>query len=226
MSLSSYVINNMNIVKLLKYLKNANNSIALLENALSHSIRIRPVIKSRTIELVENIMELRDILEKMYKDKEDLAQKLKELKVLVIDLLDSDFDNNFVKNMRLKLNDYIDPTLLVAYAEIKLGNMGPDILLEALMAKNLANKANKMRNMIDSIDPNIIDRTTLDVYHIRQHEEMIKKYIAQSSAILHGLDEYTHNLSINKAGQIIKRRIRNTKRRNINSRRRNKRNNR
>ena len=120
MSLSSYVINNMNIVELLKYLKNANNSIALLENALSHSIRIRPVIKSRTIELVENIMELRDTLEKMYKDKEDLAQKLK---VLVIDLLDSDFDNNFVKNMRLKLNDYIIQFFWLLMQKLNLMNL-------------------------------------------------------------------------------------------------------
>jgi len=117
---------------------------------------------------------------------------------------------------------------LVAYAEIKLnelGNMGPDLMLQALMAKRLANKANKIRDRLDSSDPAIIDRTTLDVYDIRQHEEMIKKYIAQSSAILHGLDDKRLS-SVNKAGQIIKRRIRNTKRRNINSRSRNKRNNR
>lgn len=117
---------------------------------------------------------------------------------------------------------------MVAYAEIKLnelGNMGPDLMLQALMAKRLANKANKIRDRLDSSDPAIIDRTTLDVYDIRQHEEMIKKYIAQSSAILHGLDDKRLS-SVNKAGQIIKRRIRNTKRRNINSRSRNKRNNR
>lgn len=254
MSLSSYIINNMNIIELLKYLKRANNSIALvLNNPLSHSIRMNHAIKSRTIKVVENIMELRNTLETLDDEYQLITQSIlqadmtqserddalfnemkrvgisfKELKEKLINLLDNDFENRFVKKLRLDLNDFIRPNFLVDYAEIKLNELdhtGPDILLQALMAKNLANKANKMRNMIDSIDPNIIDRTTLDVYHIRQHEEMIKKYIAQSSAILHDLDDKRLS-SINKAGQIIKRRVRNTKRRNINSRSRNKRNNR
>jgi len=237
MSLSSHIINNMTIKTLLKYLKNANNSTTLvLENQLSHSIRIRPVFKSHTNILVENIMELRDKLETLYDEyllnaqtiiQEDIAERERDLKEKLIDLLDNDFENKFVKKLRLDLNDFVDPYFfpyfLVAYAQIKLnelGNKRPDLVLQALMAKNLATKAKELRERIDSIDRDNIDRrwTTIDLDKLREQEEMVKKYIAQASAIFHGLDNVIISSSKNKAGKIIKRRIRRTKRRSRNSR--------
>jgi hypothetical protein len=224
----------MHISTLLNYLKNANDSITLvLENPLSHSIRIRPVIKSHTNILVENIMELRNKLETLYDENElnmqterdlTLFNEMKRLKEMVINLLDNDFENKFVKKLRLNLNDFITSYFLVDYARIKLnelGNKRPELLLHVLMAKRLAIKAEEMRNSLDSIDPTttswIVDLDE-DVVYPDKQEKMVKKYIAQASAIFHGIDEYMHNLSKNKAGKIIKRRIRRTKRRNINSR--------
>jgi hypothetical protein len=236
MSLSSHIINNMHIKTLLNYLKKANSSITLvLKNPLSHSIRIRPVIKSHTNIAVENIMRLRDELETLYDEyvlnaqtiiQEDIAERERDLKEKLIDLLDNDFENKFVKKLRLDLNDFIDPYFLVAYAQIKLnelGNKRPELLLHALMAKRLAIKAEETRNSLDSIDPTttswIVDLDE-DVVYPDEQENKVKQYIAQASAIFHGLDEYEymHNLSKNKAGKIIKRRIRRTKRRNINNR--------
>jgi len=234
MSLSSYIINNMHIETLLNYLKNANNSITLvLENPLSHSIRIRPVFKSHTNILVENIMELRNKLETLYDENElnmqterdlTLFNEMKRLKEKLIDLLDNDFENKFVKKLRLDLNDFITSHFLVYYAQIKLNELGhkqPELLLHALMAKRLAIKAEEMRNSLDSIDPTttswIVD-LDIDVVYLDKQEKMMKKYIAQASAIFHGIDEYMHNLSKNKAGKIIKRRIRRTKRRSRNNR--------
>jgi hypothetical protein len=140
----------------------------------------------------------------------------------LIDLLDNDFENKFVKKLRLDLNDFINPYFfpyfLVAYAQIKLnefGHMQPDLVLQALMAKNLATKAKELREHIDRIDRTW---TTIDLDKLREQENTVKTYIVQASAIFHGLDEYMHNLSKNKAGKIIKRRIRRTKRRNINNR--------
>jgi hypothetical protein len=214
----------MTIKTLLKYLKNANNSITLvLENPLSHSIRIKPVIKSHTNILVENIMELYKELETLY-DKyvinaqtiiqEDIAEREIDLKEKLIDLLDNDFENKFVKKLRLDLNDFIDIYFLVAYAQIKLnelGHMRPDLVLQALMAKNLATKAKELRERIDSIDRDNIEWTTIDVYQVRQQEKMVNNYIAQASAIFHGLDNVIISSSKNKAGKIIKRRIRKIK---------------
>jgi hypothetical protein len=224
----------MHISTLLNYLKNANSSIALvLKTPLSHSIRIRPVIKSHTNILVENIMELRNKLETLYDENElnmqterdlTLFNEMKRLKEMLINLLDNDFENKFVKKLRLNLNDFITSYFLVDYAQIKLNELGhkrPELLLHVLMAKRLAIKAEEMRNSLYSIDPTttswIVDLDE-DVVYPDKHEKMVKKYIAQASAIFHGLDEYMHNLSKNKAGKIIKRRIRRTKRRNINSR--------
>jgi len=217
----------MHISTLLNYLKNANNSITLvLENPLSHSIRIRPVIKSHTNILVENIMELRNKLETLY-DKnelnmqtiiqEDIAERERDLKKKLIDLLDNDFENKFVKKLRLDLNDFVTSYFLVAYAQIKLNELGhkqPELLLHALMAKNLAIKAKEMRNSLDSIDPTTtswIDDMHKDIVYQDKQEKMVKKYIADATAIFHGIDEYMHNLSKNKAGKIIKRRIRKNK---------------
>jgi hypothetical protein len=216
----------MNIVELLKYLKNANNSIALLENPLSHSIRIRPVIKSHTIKLVENIMELRNTLETLCDENEVNAQtesilalfnEMKRLKEMLINLLDNDFENKFVKKLRLDLNDFIHPNFLVDYAENKLNELGdkrPELLLHVLMAKRLATKAEEMRNSLDSIDPTttswIMDMDE-DLVDRDEQEEMIKKYIAQASAIFHGLDNVIISSSKNKAGKIIKRYIRKNK---------------
>jgi hypothetical protein len=113
---------------------------------------------------------------------------------------------------------------LVYYAQIKLNELGhkqPELLLHALMAKRLAIKAEEIRNSLDTIDPTTrswIVGPDKDVVYLEKQEKLKKKYIAQACAIFHGLDEYMHNLSKNKAGKIIKRRIRRTKRRNINNR--------
>jgi hypothetical protein len=226
----------MTIKTLLKYLKNANNSITLvLENPLSHSIRIRPVFKSHTNILVENIMELYKELETLYHEyvlnaqtiiQEDIAERERDLKEKLIDLLDNDFENKFVEKLRLDLNDFITSYFLVYYAQIKLnelGNKRPDLVLQALMAKNLATKAEEMRNSLDTIDPTTrswIVGPDKDVVYLEKQEKLKKKYIAQACAIFHDIDkyEYMHNLSKNNAGKIIKRRIRRTKRRNINNR--------
>jgi len=212
----------MTIETLLKYLENAKSSLPLLlENPLSHSIRIRPVFKSHTNIVVENIMELYKELETLYHKyvinaqtiiQEDIAERERDLKEKLIDLLDNDFENKFVKKLRLDLNDFINPYFfpyyLATYAQHKLnefGHMQPDLVLQALMAKNLATKAKELRERIDRT------WTTIDKYQLRQQEKTVKTYIAQASAILHGLDEYMHNLSKNKAGKIIKQRIRKNK---------------
>jgi hypothetical protein len=97
------------------------------------------------------------------------------------------------------------------------------------MAKRLAIKAKEMRNSLDSIDPTttswIVDLDEDIVYPDKQ-EKMVKKYIAQASAIFHGLDNVIISSSKNKAGKIITRRIRRTKRRSRNSRNINSRNSR
>jgi hypothetical protein len=243
MSFSRSIINGMHISALFMYLKNANDSLTLLlKNPLSHSIRIRPVIKSHTIKLVENIMELYNKLETLDAEIELLSQtnllevsdlakryldvhdKMKHLKEVLINLLDNDFEDKFVKKLRLDLNDYVTLYVLTKHAENKLknlkklGHVEPEIVSQAIMAKNLATNAKEMRNSLDSIDPTSTP-WTMDVEQDDQ-ENMIKKYIADATAIFHGIDEYEymHKLSINKAGKIIKRRIRKTKRRNINSR--------
>jgi hypothetical protein len=247
MSFASSIVNGMHITALFKYLKNANDSITLLlENPLSHSIRIRPVIKSHTIKLVENIMELRNKLEKLDAENELLSQtnsveasvlvasdlaviyEMRHLKGMLINLLDNDFENKFVKKLRLDLNDYVTPYVLTKHAKNilkqldkpgtlgKLGHAGPDIVLQALMAKDLVTKAKEMRESLDSIDPTSTP-WNMDVDRDEQ-EEMAKKYLADATAIFYDIDEYMLNLSKNKAGKIIKRRIRRTKRRNINNR--------
>jgi hypothetical protein len=145
---------------------------------------------------------------------EDIAEREIDLKEKLIDLLDNDFENKFVKKLRLDLNDFIDIYFLVAYAQIKLnelGHMRPDLVLQALMAKNLATKAKELRERIDSIDRDNIEWTTIDVYQVRQQEEMFKQYIAQASAIFHGIDNVIISSSKNKSGKLIKRRIRKNK---------------
>jgi hypothetical protein len=246
MSLSSIIIKEMHISDLFNYLKNANDSITLLlENPLSHSIRIRPVIKSHTITLVENIMELYKELETLDAENELISQanlleasdlaasdlavinERERLEEVLINLLDNDFENKFVEKLRLDLNDFVSPYVLTKYAENKLknlrkleklgklGHVGPAIVSQAILAKDLATNAKEMRERLDNIDPTSTP-WTMDV----DQENKVTQYIAQASAIFHGIDEYEYmlNLSKNKAGKIIKRRIRRTKRRNINSR--------
>jgi len=218
MSFSRSIINGMHISALLNYLKNANDRLTLLLKD--------PLIKPHTIELVENIMELRNELNTQTIIQEDIAKRERDLKKMLIDLLDNDFENEFVKKLRLDLNDYVTPYFLVRYAEIKLNELEqkldhkqPELLLHARTAKSLAIRAKKMRNSLDSIDPTTISWIEdIDVVYPDNQEKMVKNDIAQASAIFHGIDEYMHNLSKNKAGKIIKRRIRRTKRRNINSR--------
>jgi hypothetical protein len=232
----------MHIETLLNYLNGANKIMQqVLKIPISHSIRINSATKYHTIKLVVNIMKNRralEILNAEYEvNKQSLSQATMEqtekdvtllddinllvidLKEMLINLLDNDFDNIYVKKIRLGLNDFIDPSFLVDYADNKLAELSrkrPELLHEASIAKGLAYKANKLRKIHDNIDPaweHVID---LDI--LREQEKMVKQYIAQASAIFHGLDEYMHNLSKNKAGKIIKRRIRRTKRRNINNR--------
>jgi len=245
MSFSRSIINGMHISALFEYLENANSSLTLLlENPLSHSIRIRPVIKSHKIILVENIMWLRDELEKLDAETRELARsnsleasdsdltkrylevndKMKILKEMLIKLLDNDFEDKFVKKLRLDLNDYVTLYVLTKHAKNKLeklekleklGHVGPDIVLQVITAKNLATTAKEMSNSLASFEPTSTP-LTMDV----DRENIMKKYIADAIAIFHDIDkyEYIHNLSKNKAGKIIKRRIRKTKRRNINNR--------
>jgi len=242
MSLSSHIINNMDIETLLNYLNGANKIMEqVLKTPISHSIRINSATKYHTIRLVANIMMKRRALEDLNAEyelnKQSLSQATMEqteryvallddinllvidLKEMLINLLDNDFDNIYVKRICLGLNDFIDPNLLVDYAKNKLDELSskrPELLHEASIAKGLAYEANKLRKIHDNIDPaweHVID---LDKLH--EQEKMVKKYIAQASAIFHGIDEYMHNLSKNKAGKIIKRRIRRTKRRSRNSR--------
>jgi hypothetical protein len=252
MSLSSYIINNMHINTFFKFLNGANKIMEqVLKNPISHSIRINSATKYHTIKLVENIMKVRSTIETLNAEyelnKQSLSQATmeqterdvallddisilnKNLEQMLIDLLDNDFDNIFVKRIRLGLNDFIPPNLLVNYADIKLVELSskrPELLHEASIAKGLAYEANKLRTIHAGIDPTW--EAMIDLANLREQEKMVKKYIAQASAIFHGLDEYEymHNLSKNKAGKIIKRRIRRTKRRNINNRNSRNRNNR
>jgi hypothetical protein len=235
MSLSSHIINNMHIKTLLNYLNGANKIMEqVLKTPLSHSIRINSATKYHTIKLVENIMKKRRALEDLNAEyelnKQSLSQATMEqtdryvallddinllvidLKEMLINLLDNDFDNIYVKRIRLGLNDFIDPYFLVDYAQIKLNELGhkrPELLHEASIAKGLAYEANKLRKIHDNIDPaweHVID---LDI--LREQEKMVKQYIAQASAIFHGLDNVIISSSKNKAGKLIKRRIRKNK---------------
>jgi hypothetical protein len=246
----------MDIETLLKYLNGANKIMGqVLKIPISHSIRINSVTKYHTIKLVVNIMKKRRALEDLNAEyelnKQSLSQATMEqtdrdryvallddinlldidLKDKLINLLDNDFDNIYVKKIRLGLNDFIDPSFLVHYAEnklVELSSKRPELLYEAGIAKGLAYKANKLRKNHDNIDPTTISWIVVLDEDPDKKEKMVNEYIAQASAIFHGIDayEYMHNLSKNKAGKIIKRRIRRTKRRNRNNRNSRNRNNR
>jgi hypothetical protein len=242
MSLSSHIINNMDIKTLLKYLNGANKIMEqVFKIPISHSIRINSVTKYHTIKLVVNIMTKHRALEELNAEyelnKQSLSQATMEqtdryvallddinllvinLKGMLIDLLDNDFDNIYVKKLSLGLNDFIDPSFLLDYAKNKLAEVSskrPELLHEASIAKGLAYEANKLRTIHNNIDH--AWEHVIDLDKLREQEKMVNNYIAQASAIFHGIDEYMHNLSKNKAGKIIKRRIRRTKRRNINNR--------
>jgi hypothetical protein len=238
MSLSSHIINIMTIETLLKYLNGANKIMEqVLKIPISHSIRINSVTKYDTIKLVANIMMKRRALEDLNAEyelnKQSLSQATMEqrdryvalfddinllvinLKDMLINLLDNDFDNIYVKKIRLGLNDFIDPSFLVDYAENKLVELiskrRPELLYEAGIAKGLAYDANKLRKNHDHIDPTTISWIVVLDEDPDKKEKMVNEYIAQASAIFHGIDEYMHNLSKNKAGKLIKRRIRKNK---------------
>ena len=164
MSLSSHIINNMSIISLLKYLKNTyTRKDLMLEYPLSYTTRINANIKSPIIKSVDHIISLRDLLETMYEkyDGDKIAHRTmevqaKELKVFVIDLLDRYryVKNPFVKNMRLELNDYIQPNLLVEYAKNKLDEAKNDIssdkMVQLARAYKLADEAVNLKRAIDA----------------------------------------------------------------------------
>jgi hypothetical protein len=229
----------MDIKTLLKYLNGANKIMEqVFKIPISHSIRINSVTKYHTIKLVVNIMTKHRALEELNAEyelnKQSLSQATMEqtdryvallddinllvinLKDMLINLLDNDFDNIYVKKIRLGLNDFIDPSFLVNYADnklIELSRKRPELLHEASIAKGLAYEANKLRKNHDHIDPTTISWIVVLDEDPDKKEKMVNEYIAQASAIFHGLDEYEymHNLSKNKAGKLIKRRIRKNK---------------
>jgi hypothetical protein len=51
---------------------------------------------------------------------DDINLLVINLKGMLIDLLDNDFDNIYVKKLSLGLNDFIDPSFLLDYAKNKL----------------------------------------------------------------------------------------------------------
>lgn len=228
MSLSSHIINNMSIISLLKYLKNTyTRKDLMLEYPLSYTTRINANIKSPIIKSVDHIISLRDLLETMYEkyDGDKIAHRTmevqaKELKVFVIDLLDRYryVKNPFVKNMRLELNDYIQPNLLVEYAKNKLDEAKNDIssdkMVQLARAYKLADEAVNLKRAIDAT-PGLYD------IDYGESENIFKTKIAQAAEILHTFDDYTSSsskiTSLTVAGNISKKRIKkniiNTKKR-------------
>lgn len=228
MSLSSHIITNMSANILLQYLINIfTREDLMLEYPLSQTVRINAKIKPSIINSVEHIINVRDLLETMYEkyDGDKIAHRTmevqaKELKVFVIDLLDRYryVKNPFVKNMRLELNDYIQPNLLVEYAKNKLDEAKNDIssdkMVQLARAYKLADEAVNLKKAIDAT-PGLYD------IDYGESENIFKTKIAQAAKILHTFDDYTPSsskkTSLIGAGNIskkrIKKNIRNTKRR-------------
>lgn len=228
MSLSSHIINNMTTNILLKYLrKTFTREVLMLEYPLSYTIRINAKIKPFIINSVEHIIDVRNLLETMLRNNDGserayhtMEVQAKELKVFVIDLLDRYryVKNPFVKNLRLELNDYIHPKLLVEYAKNKLDEAKNDIssdkMVQLARAYTLAHEAIKLKKAIDA---------TPDLYDIDygESENIFKTKIAQAAEILHTFDDYTPSsskiTSLTGAGNISKKRIKkniiNTKKR-------------
>jgi len=229
MSFSRSIINEMHISAFLAYLKNANDSLTLLlEDPLRPVITYIMTLRNEleTLDAKTLLLEQTNPLSSGDLGVSDLAalSKMNELKKVLINLLDNDFENKFVEKLRLDLNDYIitSPSVLTTYAKNKLknlrklGHVEPDIVFQANLANDLAIQAEEMINSLDSFDP----ASTSWTMDVDRYENMVKQDIAQASAIFHDIDkyEYMHNLSKNKAGKIIKRRIRRTKRRSRNNR--------
>ena len=137
------------------------------------------------------------------------------LKKLLIKLFAVDLDTKITEQLRLDLNDYIDPALLVIYAKQKLDNARSanrrDTDIKALeLAYEYAREAAELDRKIGTI----VDIGAEDYTPVKKMTEDYKSYIAQATNLLYKFADSRPLSSV--AAKLSKRRIRknirNTKR--------------
>ena len=220
MSYSSYIINNMKPATLLKFSKQ-------VEQIMEENSRYKKLIKNSISELETNLSYQEDI--------SDATKNLKEMLIRLFDTYNIDINNTLVEQLRLVLNDNIDPQLLIDYIETQfdvIAHNNPSLLVKAMEAKKVATMAKNLKEDIEQYH----DTFALDPELLEESNTKLSRYIAQVTNTLHSLDEDlrtgSNNKSFDRAEKIskkrIKKNIRNTKRRRNrrNRRSRNKRNNR
>ena len=203
MSYSSYIINNMNPATLLKFSKQ-------VEQIMEENSRYKKLIKNSISELETNLSYQEDI--------SDATKNLKEMLIRLFDTYNIDINNTLVEQLRLVLNDNIDPQLLIDYIETQfdvIAHNNPSLYIEAMQAKKVATMAQNLKKGIEQ------SHDTLDPELLEESNTKLSRYIAQLTNTLHSLDEDlrtgSNNKSFDRAEKIskkrIKKNIRNTKRR-------------
>ena len=200
-SLISYIINNMSSHRLLDF----SNRVYKITQSIETHANINQLLKKAIDELEGMITSYR------YKgDTNHLNLKKLLIKVFAVDL-----DTKITEQLRLDLNDYIDPALLVIYAKQKLDNARSanrrDTDIKALeLAYEYAKKAVDMDRKIGMI----VDLGADEFTDVKKMTEDYKSYIAQATNLLYTFEDSIPLSSV--AAKLSKRRIRknirNTKR--------------
>ena len=200
-SLISYIINNMSSHRLLDF----SNRVYKITQSIETHANINQLLKKAIDELEGMITS--------YRYKGDTNHL--NLKKLLIKLFAVDLDTKITEQLRLDLNDYIDPALLVIYAKQKLDNARSanrrDTDIKALeLAYEYAKKAAELDRKIGTI----VDIGAEDYTPVKKMTEDYKSYIAQATKILYTFEDSRPLSSV--AAKLSKRRIRknirNTKR--------------
>ena len=200
-SLISYIINNMSSHRLLDF----SNRVYKITQSIETHANINQLLKKAIDELEGMITSYR------YKgDTNHLNLKKLLIKVFAVDL-----DTKITEQLRLDLNDYIDPALLVIYAKQKLDNARSanrrDTDIKALeLAYEYAREAAELDRKIGTI----VDIGAEDYTPVKKMTEDYKSYIAQATNLLYKFADSRPLSSV--AEKLSKRRIRknirNTKR--------------
>lgn len=200
-SLISYIINNMSSHRLLDF----SNRVYKITQSIETHANINQLLKKAIDELEGMITSYR------YKgDTNHLNLKKLLIKVFAVDL-----DTKITEQLRLDLNDYIDPALLVIYAKQKLDNARSanrrDTDIKALeLAYEYAREAAELDRKIGTI----VDIGAEDYTPVKKMTEDYKSYIAQATNLLYKFADSRPLSSV--AAKLSKRRIRknirNTKR--------------
>lgn len=197
--LESYIIRMMGPDKLLNFY---NQVYKITQSIDTHSSSYQSL--KRAINELENMISTNT-------DFDDI----KNLKELLIRLFAIGIDNIIIEQLRLDLNDYIVPALLVTYAEQKLdkarsANRGDTDIKPLEDAYEYAKKAVDMDRKIGTI----VDLGAEEFTDVKKMTEDYKSYIAQATNLLYKFEDSIPLSSV--AAKLSKRRIRknirNTKR--------------